>query len=96
MVPLLRSSPPQPESWRQAYLLEHVEEEPRRHSSEGSERLPPRLRTLEPPDPQTRVLRTHWTLPEIPSFRGLRLRDEVYVEYETGERELYDQSRPQV
>ena len=90
MAPLLGSSPPRPESWRQAYLLEHVEEKPRRHSSEGSERLPSRLRTLEPPDPQTRVLRTHWTLPAIPSFTGLRLRDEVYVEYDTGERELYD------
>jgi arylsulfatase A-like enzyme len=88
MAPLLRAAPPSPEMWRQAYLLEHVEEPPRRHSAENPART--HLGTLEPPDPQTRVFRSHWTLPSIPSFKGLRLLDTVYVEYDTGERELYD------
>ena len=88
MAPLLHAAPPSPEMWRQAYLLEHVEESPRRHSGENPART--HLGTLEPPDPQTRVFRSHWTLPSIPSFKGLRLLDTVYVEYDTGERELYD------
>src|SRR6266481_7282770 len=51
MAPLLRSDPPPPEDWRQAYLLEHTEEKTHR-LREGSLlfRAPPH--TLEPPDPQ--------------------------------------------
>ncbi|HLY38188.1 MAG TPA: sulfatase [Candidatus Binatia bacterium] len=91
MAPLLGPAPPSPQSWRQAYLLEHLEEPSRHHASENPERV--HLGTLEPIDPQTRVFKTHWRLPAIPSFNGLRLTDMVYVEYETGERELYDLSK---
>jgi hypothetical protein len=36
------------------------------------------------------LIRPHSILPRIPTFKGLRLQDSVYIEYETGERELYD------
>jgi N-acetylglucosamine-6-sulfatase len=89
MAPLLRSDPPPPEDWRQAYLLEHTEEKTHR-LREGSLlfRAPPH--TLEPPDPQAFLIRPRSYVSRIPNFHGLRLRDSVYIEYETGERELYD------
>jgi N-acetylglucosamine-6-sulfatase len=89
-LPLLGSTAPPAESWRRAYLLEHTEEATRRVRTEGSRlyRIPPGL--LEPSDPQTFLFRPQSYLPGIPSFEGLRLYDSVYIEYENGERELYD------
>jgi N-acetylglucosamine-6-sulfatase len=89
-VALLGNDPPPAEHWRQAYLLEHTEEPTLRLRREGSRlyRIPPDL--LEPPDPQEPLIRPHAYLPGIPSFRGIRLLDSVYIEYDTGERELYD------
>ncbi len=84
--------------WRHAYLLEHWQETPGGPTRAGD--LP-----LEPPDPDQagparavrarRPSRAHgherWlALNDIPNFRGLRTARYTYVEYDTGERELYD------
>ncbi len=89
MVGLLRQNPPLPESWRGAYLLEHSERNGVR-PPEASRRYHLPRGILEPSDPQSFLIRPQAALRRIPSFKGLRLRDTVYVEYETGERELYD------
>ena len=54
-----------PGSWRDAFAIEHYNEQPRNAR-------------------QARPAR------QIPEFAGLRMRSLVYVEYETGELELYD------
>ena len=86
------------DDWRHAYLLEHWQETPGGPRRNGD--LP-----LEPPDPDqsgpgravNAAKRKHphrhvqWlALNDIPNFRGLRTARYTYVEYDTGERELYD------
>jgi len=81
---------PEPDDWRQVYLLEHWTESSTVQDRSGAGQL-------EPDDPDqggvtpgddtaqrpTRAVR-------IPEFHGLRLAHLTYVEYATGERELYD------
>jgi arylsulfatase A-like enzyme len=86
MVPLLRQGASAVGSWRTAYLLEHSAI---RTGSEHIRHLRLDAGTLEPADPQKLIV-PHSALPGVPAFKGLRLRDRVYVEYDTGERELYD------
>lgn len=79
LVPLLGSNPPPADLWRQGFLIEHWDQQRRGiFQSEG---------VLEPPDPmeldQTQT---------IPQFAAIRTKDYLYVEYVTGERELYDLS----
>jgi len=74
LVPLLGEIPPSPESWRQAFLLEN-----------GDLAAQTRVLTTEPGDFARQIREAG-----IPPFRGLRTKDYLYVEYNTGERELYD------
>ena len=80
LVPLLTGALPPPNQWRRSFLIEHVAQ-PR---TRGGDRDP------EPPDdpaPASPGLRA------VPTFSGLRTQDYVYVEYATGDRELYDLRR---
>jgi N-acetylglucosamine-6-sulfatase len=97
LLPLLRGD--RPAHWRRSFLLEHRGEtgvtQPAR-ASRG------RRGTLEPPDPdqagrngrpRRREIRDAMLLnrgAEIPNYDGVRTSRYVYVEYATGERELYD------
>lgn len=82
LVPLLGASPPPPASWRQAYLIMHGEQDDDDDSLSGVNPL------LEPPDD----VRSSAAMPArgIPPFAGLRTSEYKYVEYDNGERELYD------
>ena len=86
MVPLLRQDTSAASGWRTAYLLEHSAV---RSGAEHIRHFRLDKGTLEPADPQQLVV-PHSDLPGVPVFKGLRLQDRVYVEYDTGERELYD------
>jgi arylsulfatase A-like enzyme len=79
LVSLFKGGSPSAEAWRQGFLIEHWNQQ-RRETVESDG-------VLEPPDPmeleQTQQL-------AIPQFDAIRTRDYLYVEYVTGERELYD------
>jgi arylsulfatase A-like enzyme len=79
LVPLLGSNPPTIEMWRQGFLIEHWNQQ-RREAFHAAG-------VWEPSDPmeldQTQQV-------AIPGFAALRTKDYLYVEYVTGERELYD------
>jgi arylsulfatase A-like enzyme len=75
LAPLLSSSPPGPDRWRQALAIEHYREQP-----DGLPQAQPERR------PAARA-------GGIPEFHGIRATDFVYVEYVSGERELYDLRR---
>jgi arylsulfatase A-like enzyme len=69
-----------PSDWRQTLLLEHKSDAP-------DDKLAPLSGTLEPLDP----FQTAGAGPNITGFSGLRTADGLtYIEYETGEFELYD------
>ncbi|RAY14326.1 hypothetical protein DPM19_15255 [Actinomadura craniellae] len=82
LVPLLRGSVPA--DWRGAYLLEHG---PAPKDAGGNQAD----RTLEAPEPY----RPGWgpktrTSLYLPPYQAIRTATHLYVEYATGERELYD------
>ena len=88
LLPLLDPGEGSPPNWRQAYLV-----------IQGSvdEEVANNLETLNfmgmglPLDPITgKITLTGISSYDIPSFNALRLEDALYVEYETGERELYN------
>lgn len=92
LVPLLHEPAATPTAWRRSFLLEHWQER-----AGGPSRAPDLA--LEPPDPdQERAAlgtpqhgRERWLdFDDIPDYRGLRTDRYTYVEYATGERELYD------
>jgi arylsulfatase A-like enzyme len=99
LLPLLRGKTPR--RWRTAYLVEH--------RTESGVTLPPRApqgknSTLEPPDPDQapdgrrvhREIRDTMLLnrgAEIPDYDAIRTARLLYVEYGTGDRELYDVRR---
>ena len=72
LLSLLRSAPPAPSPWRQAFTVEHYTGGPVLPRFRGQRRLGPQA---------------------IPEFHAIRTKDILYVEYETGERELYDRRR---
>lgn len=94
LVPLMGANPPGPEKWRHEFLFEYGAD----HASEVTGSGIPAPDTdpglLEPPDqdeadavaasPERQLLL--WA----PRFRGIRLYTLSYVEYATGEIELYD------
>lgn len=91
LVPLLGPDPPDAAQGRQALLLEHTERN--RADTQAAPGNPaavaPGPGLLEPADPlQTQAQTTGHA--GIPDFTGIRTGDELYVEYGTGERELYD------
>jgi arylsulfatase A-like enzyme len=99
LVPFLHGAAPSAPDWRQAYLLEHWQTSlvPQDRSGSGQ---------LEPDDPDqqgdatdsgattsttsTTVRPGKAALSNIPEYQGLRVAGYTYVEYATGEKELYD------
>jgi arylsulfatase A-like enzyme len=83
LVPLMR--PGTPKTWRTAYLLEHG------HGPGTKPPLkPPKNGVLEPPELLSPSTREKFYLAP---YEGVRTGRYVYVEYSTGERELYDLAR---
>jgi N-acetylglucosamine-6-sulfatase len=93
--PFLTDDPPSPNNWRQAFLVEAAASEGRGPPSpladEGS------IKPLQTGDPLPEGWRRAAQLGEWsrvdwgrPALQALRTEDHLYVEYETGERELYD------
>lgn len=95
LVPLLRKDPPPTDQWRRCFLLEHAPYELPGQPHGARIRIantPAGL--LEPPDPEDEfssgTLAAQESGSEAPPYRGVRTADYLYVEYPTGERELYD------
>jgi N-acetylglucosamine-6-sulfatase len=95
LVPLLRGA--HPSHWRTAYLIEHRTET----GVTQPGRAPARNSTLEAPDPDEalqvplrhREIRDTMLLhrgAQIPDYDAIRTAHLLYVEYATGDRELYD------
>ena len=87
-LPLLRTNPPAVDTWRQAFLIEHwplITSEAVGNGSDG----------LEPTDDDQKGASADASSTKgnnIPEFHGLRTGPWTYVEYITGEHELYDNS----
>jgi arylsulfatase A-like enzyme len=100
LVPLLRGVAPH--HWRRSYLVEHRIES---GMPQPARSMAARGSTLEPPDPDQagrdghtrhREIRDAMLLnrgAEIPDYQALRTAHRVYVQYSTGDRELYDLRR---
>jgi arylsulfatase A-like enzyme len=103
LVPLLWDGPP-PSAWRQVFLLEHGDTStigsgpparlrrgrtPPVGGQQTNLQANPVESVLEPPDvdEQEQVARA---LPAIPAFQAIRTAQYTFVEYVTGEHELYD------
>jgi N-acetylglucosamine-6-sulfatase len=92
--PLLTDNPPPTEDWRQAFLVEAMAEAAEVPSSvDDGELIPLLTGDTQPPEDQRRSS----PLDEAPlknagrpGLQALRTQDHLYVEYETGESELYD------
>jgi len=78
LAPLLRTDPPPVADWRDAFLLEHGVPD----TEDGSDISG----VNEPADPSGAPAGNRG----IPQFNGVRTRTHTYIEYATGERELYD------
>ncbi len=76
LVPILAGRTPS--TWRHAFLIQH-----------GDPTRRPDAATPTPSAPRGQMPRTR-PRTGIPDFQGLRTRDYTYVEYVTGEKELYD------
>jgi N-acetylglucosamine-6-sulfatase len=100
LVPLLRDGPT-PDHWRDVFLLEHWREILKPGQAEARRGSP-----LEPPDPDQAIDETAPTHgPNVrgmhsaaahdpaPEFHAVRTPRYLYVEYVTGEKELYDLQR---
>jgi N-acetylglucosamine-6-sulfatase len=72
-----------PSEWREAYLIEHYISKSEAFDYYGIEDLPDKESLLDPDNPQQSGAYR-------PAFKGLRTNDRLYVEYNTGERELYN------
>jgi len=81
LKPVLGEDPPPPEEWRQAFLVEAASE-----LGEHS-RLPPLSGDAQPGEDRRTVPGEDWGRPGL---EAVRTADHLYVEYKTGERELYD------
>ena len=94
LSPLLDENPPSPEDWRQAFLEEAIAESAVAPSS-VTEEAGPRLLTgdVQPSEQAGRaspLQRSSVKEAGRPAFEAVRTRNHLYVEYETGESELYD------
>ena len=79
--------------WRQAYLIQYWAGQS--WVGEVAAEDPFVDGTLEPPDGATQSAGAAQSagedaLPNIPAYKALRIRDLVYIEYDTGEKELYN------
>jgi arylsulfatase A-like enzyme len=98
LLPLLGPAAPPEESWRRVFLLEHIPE-PRKDLTAAAPggAVPAESGSSGPPDVPVAPPFAHLPRTErpVPAFAGLRTGRHTYVEYDTGERELYDmQSDP--
>ncbi len=84
LVSLLGSNPLPTDAWRQAFLVQHWAARTSTQSSESASGV------LEPPDQPTLFLAQVSQAQAVPEFQAIRTSDYLYVEYATGERELYD------
>jgi arylsulfatase A-like enzyme len=100
LTPLLKSDLPKANTWRQMYLLEHWQDKLNNLSSAAT------AGTREPADFDNRRIGSASVAPspngiriskasalahvQIPDFQGIRTSNYTYVEYVTGEKELYD------
>jgi len=95
LVPLLSNDPPSPNNWRQAFLVEAAASEGRGPPSPSVDESSVKpLLTGDPlPEGWRRAVqsgawsRVDWGRPRL---EAIRTEDHLYVEYGTGERELYD------
>jgi N-acetylglucosamine-6-sulfatase len=98
LVPFLRGQPPAATDWRQVYLLEHWLTSLKPQDRAGAGELEPD--DLDQSDAataggaststSTSIRAGKAALGNIPEYRGLRTARYTYVEYSTGEKELYD------
>lgn len=98
LVPLLSPPPSTGEAgrgWRQCLLIENglYDSQTQTRAARRATNTPPEL--LEPPDQDDQDHSATSTAQQarrlaIPAYRGLRTANYLYVEYSTGERELYD------
>jgi arylsulfatase A-like enzyme len=97
LAPLLTDDPPPAEDWRSAFLVEAMDESAEVPASvDDGELIPLLTGDTQPPEDQRRAS----PLDEAPlqdagrpGLQGVRTQDRLYVEYETGESELYDLRR---
>jgi N-acetylglucosamine-6-sulfatase len=82
LVPLLRAESPSPDDWRQAFLVEAATELGGAEADPTVDDGSPELPLSGDPSPERQ-----WG---HPALEALRTEDGLYVEYESGERELYD------
>lgn len=92
LVPLMGSNPPPLDQWRQVFGIENGEDDLQESDPTASTVTDPALL-----EPQDRTTRRKAALPKekraaagVPPLRGIRLQNMSYVEYITGEKELYD------
>jgi N-acetylglucosamine-6-sulfatase len=99
LVPLLGNNTLEDKAWRKVYLLENWQ-------VKGSQNSPKPSRGIQEPSDydeqlanslstssasaKPRKLRKNKTMNIVPEFQGLRTKNYTYVEYVTGEKELYD------
>jgi N-acetylglucosamine-6-sulfatase len=79
LKPLLTDNLPPPKGWRHAFLVEAA--------AEVSRNLAPLLSGDQHPENWRHAPRVDWGRPGL---EAVRTEEHIYVEYETGERELYD------
>lgn len=92
LVPLFGKNPPADAAWRQVYLLENWEVKVSQSSPKPSRGI------QEPSDSddrrsgsvKSRRRQGRNSANAVPEFQGLRTKNYTYVEYATGEKELYD------
>jgi N-acetylglucosamine-6-sulfatase len=94
LEPLLTDGPPPPENWRRAFLVEAMAESVEVPPSVDDQSLIPLLTGDTQPPEDTRRSSTLDEAPlkdaGRPGLKALRTEDHLYVEYETGESELYN------
>ena len=94
LVPLLKNNPPTTSAWRQCYLIENGlwDAQAQTRVARQIANTPPEL--LEPPDADDEDDNATPTAQQrllgVPNYRGIRTSEYVYIEYITGEKELYD------
>lgn len=83
----LAHDPSSTQPWRDAYLVEHWQENDGPGNRDGAPLEPG---DLDQTSPTTTVRRSRASLNNIPEYHAVRTDQYVYIEYSTGERELYD------
>ena len=100
LLPFLDGQPPADADWRQAYLLEHWNTSLNPQDRSGAAQLEPddldqlggtdSADSVAPSTTSTSIRAGKAALSNIPEYQGLRVAGYTYVEYATGEKELYN------